>query len=190
MRPDFHPNMQQGNFGRPPFNSDGPRPPMMRPPFDMPNQQQQPNHFGGGGIGGPPMNQYRHPHPRMADPMNQMGPRGGGGGGRPPFPGQQHHFGPNNFNHNRMNGPQQFPGPMPPYQQQPQPLPQRPTMMNNNRLPMMGGGGLAGMPPSGGGPPGVGGVPSVGMAALLPRKVLINPNFKGGGVEAATSELH
>lgn len=62
-------------------------------------------------------------------------------------------------------------------------------MMNNSRLPMMGG-GLAGMPPSGGGPPGVGGVPSVGMAALLPRKVLINPNFKGGGVEAATSELH
>lgn len=169
MRPDFHPNMQQGNFGRPPFQNEGPRPNMMRPPFD-----QQP-HFGGG----PPMNAYR-PHPRMPDQMN-MGPRG-----RPPFP---PHYGPNNFNPNRMNGPpQQFgggvggPPQMQPYPQQ-APLPQRPPM---NQQPMMGGGGIGpgqgpvNMPPSGHN--------AVGMAPMLPRKVLINPNFKGGGVEAATSE--
>lgn len=156
MRPDFRPNMQQGNFH-------GPRQPMMRPPFDHPQQGSQQ-------YGGPPMNPYR-PHPRIPDQMN-LGPRG-----RLPFPGN--HYGPSNFNHNRMNGPQQqqFGGPhqMAPYQQpQPQPLPpQGPAMMNQG--PMMGGGpGMAHNPPA--------------MAPMMPRKVLINPNFKGGGVEAATSE--
>lgn len=172
MRPDFHPNMQGGNFGGPPFPNDGPRPPMMRPPFDPP---QQPPYGGGGG--GPPMNNpYRpHQHPQRMpnDPMN-MGPRQ-----RPPFHGPPHPpYAQNSFNQNRMNGPpQQFGGPhqsMPPYQQQPQ----GPPIMNQGSSMMPGG---QGMPPNG--------MAVGGMAPIMPRKVLINPNFKGGGVEAATSEF-
>lgn len=174
MRPDFHPHMQQGNFGRPPFANDGPRGPMMRPPFDhMGNAQQLPPqpHFGGGGA---PM--FR-PHPRMPD----HGPRG-----RPPFPqgpnGPPNPYGPNNFN--AMNGPQSFGGPMQqmgPYPQQMPPQrpimsgrPPGPNMMSSG--PMMGGPGMASNNTG-------------AIAPIIPRKVLINPNFKGGGVEAATSEL-
>lgn len=167
MRPDFRPNMNYHQ--RPPFPNDVR--PMMRPPFD-PQQPTQPlPHYTNNNNGGP-MNAYRSHQP---DPMN-MGPRGA-------FPGNN--FGPNNFN--RMHRPQQFRAPqqqqMPPYQQQqqlqPQISPQRPPMMN--RVPMMN--------PQMGGPMNAPSAGPAGMAPMMPRKVLINPNFKGGGVEAATSEF-
>lgn len=163
MRPDFRPNMNYHQ--RPPFDVR----PMMRPPFD-PQQPTQPlPHYNNNHNNGGPMNTYRSHQP---DPMG-LGPRGA-------FP--ANNFGPSNFN--RMHRPQQFgPGqqqPMPPYQQQPQLSPQRPPMMNHQ---MGGGGGV----PAPMGPMNSTGPP--GMAPMMPRKVLINPNFKGGGVEAATSEF-
>jgi hypothetical protein len=107
--------------------------------------------------------------PNMAPRPPMMGP-GGPGPQRPMRP-----FGPQlrqpfNFNNNFMQSrPPLRPPPM-----------SRPRFFYPNHGPPMGDPSMQGFPPSnqmGGGPPPPG----------LPRKVLINPNFKGG-VEAAKSE--
>lgn len=67
---------------------------------------------------------------------------------------------------------------VPPFSQQNNPANLRQPMRPNAPLP------ATGMNPAG--PPNQ---PPIQLPPLVPRKVLINPNFKGGGVQGATSKL-
>lgn len=166
-----------------PIYNDGGRPRMGGPPALMSRQQRPPQmqrpSFG-------PQHANQQPSFRSTSPFSHPSMR--------PQHQQQPHNMPPRFDHHQSR---MMPGPSSQQQQHvgpPQFMPQRLMQpMSYGVASGIGhGGGGGAMPPMGHGPVPRGGAPPLNNLApappVIPRKVLINPNFKGG-VEAATSKF-
>lgn len=199
VRPPFYKNQRGGLSPRsnlvprpsqnfpPQFNSFAPRPnnmPPFHPRFGPPPQMmlpQQQNLQRMDFRGVTPLN-FRPPYPNN----NMQRP-----GNRTHFTQHGHAVNRPNFPPNGLpNGP-----PFPPYNQQPNPQIMNshfdgvnPPMMYPSRPPFRCPTNAPFPPPQRHEPPASHSAPPPGLPTIVPRKVLINPNFKGG-VQAATSKL-